>query len=76
MKALLLTALLTFSTIASADVKMTIYRLMPDGEIQTIVQQFEDQDGWMMWMETKFENEGCDPYVTHFEVDLRYETLN
>jgi len=76
MKTLLAVALLAINSIALADVKMTIYREMPNGQEQVIVQQFDDEDAWMMWMQMKFDNGGCDPYVTHFTVNLHYDTLD
>jgi hypothetical protein len=56
---------------ASADVKVTITRDLPN-ERQHIVQQFPDMDGFEMWMQQRLEDSGCDPYVTEMKVDFDY----
>jgi len=56
---------------ASADVKVTITRDLPN-ERQHIVQQFPDMDGFEMWMQQRLEDKGCDPYVTDMKVEFDY----
>jgi len=56
---------------ASADVKVTITRDLPN-ERQYIVQQFPDMDGFEMWMQQRLEENGCDPYVTDMKVEFDY----
>ncbi|MGA0959915.1 MAG: hypothetical protein ACO3SI_07240 [Sedimenticolaceae bacterium] len=56
---------------ASADVKVTITRDLPN-ERQHIVQQFPDRDGFEMWMQQRLEENGCDPYVTDIKVEFDY----
>jgi hypothetical protein len=56
---------------ASADVKVTITRDLPN-ERQHIVQQFPDMDGFEMWMQQRLEDTGCDPYVTNMKVEFDY----
>ena len=56
---------------ASADVKVTITRDLPN-ERQHIVQQFPDMEGFEMWMQQRLEDSGCDPYVTEMKVDFDY----
>jgi len=56
---------------ASADVKVTITRDLPN-ERQHIVQQFPDMDGFEMWMQQRLEENGCDPYVTDMKVEFDY----
>jgi len=56
---------------ASADVKVTITRDLPN-ERQYIVQQFPDMDGFEMWMQQRLEDKGCDPYVTDMKVEFDY----
>jgi len=68
---LFLLALLGMIMPASADVKVTITRDLPN-ERQHIVQQFPDMDGFEMWMQQRLEDSGCDPYVTEMKVDFDY----
>ena len=56
---------------ASADVKVTITRDLPN-ERQHIVQQFPDMYGFEMWMQQRVEENGCDPYVTDMKVEFDY----
>jgi hypothetical protein len=63
--------LLTLVMPASADVKVTITRDLPN-ERQYIVQQFPDMDGFEMWMQQRLEENGCDPYVTDMKVEFDY----
>ena len=63
--------LIIFITPASADVKVTITRDLPN-ERQYIVQQFPDMDGFEMWMQQRLEDSGCDPYVTDMKVEFDY----
>jgi len=68
---LVILGLITLIMPASADVKVTITRDLPN-ERQYIVQQFPDMDGFEMWMQQRLEDNGCDPYVTHMKVEFDY----
>ena len=68
---LVILGLITLIMPASADVKVTITRDLPN-ERQYIVQQFPDMDGFEMWMQQRLENTGCDPYVTNMKVEFDY----
>ena len=68
---LMMIGLIIFITPASADVKVTITRDLPN-ERQYIVQQFPDMDGFEMWMQQRLEDTGCDPYVTDMKVEFDY----
>lgn len=70
MKTLIATAALMFSTAAMADVRVEIIRELPN-EKQTVVQTFNDEEEFRMWMSMKME-ESCDVYVTGISVDLEY----
>lgn len=50
-----------------AGVRVEITRELPE-EIQTIIQTFEDDEDFQMWMGMKMEGEGCDPYVTDMRI--------
>ena len=68
---LVILGLITLIMPASADVKVTITRDLPN-ERQHIVQQFPDMDGFEMWMQQRLEDTGCDPYVTDMKVEFDY----
>lgn len=68
---LVIIGLITLVMPASADVKVTITRDLPN-ERQHIVQQFPDMDGFEMWMQQRLEDSGCDPYVTDMKVVFDY----
>ena len=68
---LVIIGLITLIMPASADVKVTITRDLPN-ERQHIVQQFPDMDGFEMWMQQRLEDTGCDPYVTDMKVEFDY----
>jgi len=68
---LIILGVLTLIMPASADVKVTITRDLPN-ERQYIVQQFPDMDGFEMWMQQRLEENGCDPYVTDMKVEFDY----
>jgi hypothetical protein len=68
---LIILGVLTLIMPASADVKVTITRDLPN-ERQYIVQQFPDMDGFEMWMQQRLEENGCDPYVTDMRVEFNY----
>jgi len=68
---LIILGVLTLIMPASADVKVTITRDLPN-ERQYIVQQFPDMDGFEMWMQQRLEENGCDPYVTDLKVEFDY----
>jgi hypothetical protein len=68
---LVILGLITLIMPASADVKVTITRDLPN-ERQHIVQQFPDMDGFEMWMQQRLEDTGCDPYVTNMKVEFDY----
>ena len=68
---LVILGLITLIMPASADVKVTITRDLPN-ERQYIVQQFPDMDGFEMWMQQRLEDSGCDPYVTDMKVEFDY----
>ena len=68
---LIILGVLTLIMPASADVKVTITRDLPN-ERQYIVQQFPDMDGFEMWMQQRLEDTGCDPYVTDMKVEFDY----
>jgi len=68
---LVILGLITLIMPASADVKVTISRDLPN-ERQHIVQQFPDMDGFEMWMQQRLEDTGCDPYVTDMKVEFDY----
>lgn len=64
--------LVLFSAIAEAgEVRVEITRELPD-EKQTVVQQFYDEDSFMMWMGSKMDGEGCDPYVSEIRIYRNY----
>jgi hypothetical protein len=53
-----------------AEVRVEIIRELPN-EKQTVVQMFNDEEEFRMWMSMKME-ESCDVYVTGMKVDLEY----
>jgi len=70
-KMLLSLATIVFSTSATiADVRVDIYRDLPEGQ-RIVVQEFDDQDAFEMWMATRLE-EGCLPGVKKVEINLDY----
>jgi hypothetical protein len=67
------TVMFGFVTDAQAgEVRVEITRELPD-EKQLVVQHFYDEDSFMMWMGSKMEGEGCDPYVTNINIIRNYE---
>ena len=65
-------ALIAVSSLAFADVRVEITRELPE-EKQLVVQQFHDEDSFMMWMANKMEGEGCDPYVSEIRIYRNYQ---
>ena len=72
MKTLIAMALIAVSSLAFADVRVEITRELPE-EKQLVVQQFHDEDSFMMWMANKMEGEGCDPYVSEIRIYRNYQ---
>jgi len=64
--------LIAVSSLAFADVRVEITRELPE-EKQLVVQQFHDEDSFMMWMANKMEGEGCDPYVSEIRIYRNYQ---
>jgi len=60
------------SEATAGEVRVEITRELPE-EKQLVVQHFYDEDSFMMWMGSKREGEGCDPYVTHINIIRNYE---
>lgn len=60
-----------FLSEAMADVRVEITRELPE-ERQTIIQQFDDEEMFGMWMTSKLE-EGCDPYVSNINIIRNYQ---
>lgn len=60
------------ASVAEAGVRVEIKRELPD-ETQTIIQTFEDDEDFQMWMGMKMEGEGCDPYVTDIRIIRNWE---
>jgi hypothetical protein len=58
--------------VMAGEVRVEITRELPE-EKQLVVQHFYDEDSFMMWMATKMEGEGCDPYVSEIKVFRNYE---
>ena len=56
----------------AGEVRVEITRELPD-EKQLVVQHFHDQDSFMMWMASKMEGEGCDPYVSEIKILRDYQ---
>jgi hypothetical protein len=56
----------------AGEVRVEITRELPE-EKQLVVQHFYDEDSFMMWMATKMEGEGCDPYVSEIKILRNYE---
>jgi hypothetical protein len=56
----------------AGEVRVEITRELPE-ERQLVVQHFYDEDSFMMWMGSKMEGEGCDPYVTNINIIRNYE---
>jgi len=59
----------------AGEVRVEITRELPE-EKQLVVQHFYDEDSFMMWMGSKMEGEGCDPYVTNINIIRNYEPPN
>jgi hypothetical protein len=57
---------------AMADVRVEITRELPE-ERQLVIQQFDDDESFQMWMAMKMEGEGCDPYVSDIRIIRNYE---
>jgi hypothetical protein len=57
---------------SAGEVRVEITRELPN-EKQLVVQHFYDEDSFMMWMATKMEGEGCDPYVSEIKILRNYE---
>jgi len=53
-----------------ADVRVEITRELPN-EKQLVVQQFDDEESFQMWMAMKMED-GCDPYVSNINIIRNY----
>jgi len=60
------------SEATAGEVRVEITRELPE-EKQLVVQHFYDEDSFMMWMGSKMEGEGCDPYVTNINIIRNYE---
>jgi hypothetical protein len=60
------------SEATAGEVRVEITRELPE-EKQLVVQHFYDEDSFMMWMATKMEGEGCDPYVSEIKILRNYE---
>ena len=56
----------------AGEVRVEITRELPD-EKQLVVQHFYDEDSFMMWMGSKMEGEGCDPYVSEIKILRDYQ---
>jgi hypothetical protein len=56
----------------AGEVRVEITRELPE-ERQLVVQHFYDEDSFMMWMGSKMEGEGCDPYVTNINIIRNYQ---
>jgi flagellar biosynthesis regulator FlbT len=56
---------------AMADVRVEITRELPE-EKQLVVQQFDDEEMFQMWMATKMED-SCDPYVSEIKIIRNYQ---
>lgn len=56
-----------------ADVRVEITRNLPEGQ-RIIVQEFNDQDEFAMWMATRLEDD-CKPGVTKINIDLDYKPV-
>jgi hypothetical protein len=56
----------------AGEVRVEITRELPE-EKQLVVQHFYDEDSFMMWMASKMEGEGCDPYVSEIKILRNYE---
>jgi len=56
----------------AGEVRVEITRELPE-EKQLVVQHFYDEDTFMMWMASKMEGEGCDPYVSEIKILRNYE---
>jgi hypothetical protein len=56
----------------AGEVRVEITRELPE-ERQLVVQHFYDEDSFMMWMGSKMEGEGCDPYVTDIRIIRNYQ---
>ena len=60
------------SEATAGEVRVEITRELPE-EKQLVVQHFYDEDSFMMWMATKMDGEGCDPYVSEIKILRNYE---
>ena len=67
--------LLSYVNDAHADVRVEITRELPD-EKQLVIQQFDDDESFQMWMAMKMEGEGCDPYVSDIKIIRNWEPEN
>ena len=56
----------------AGEVRVEITRELPN-EKQLVVQHFYDEDSFMMWMASKMEGEGCDPYVSEIKILRDYQ---
>lgn len=56
----------------AGEVRVEITRELPE-EKQLVVQHFYDEDSFMMWMSSKMEGEGCDPYVSNINIIRNYQ---
>ena len=61
-----------FKDAMAGEVRVEITRELPE-EKQLVVQHFYDEDSFMMWMATKMDGEGCDPYVSEIKILRNYE---
>ena len=60
------------SEATAGEVRVEITRELPE-EKQLVVQHFYDEDSFMMWMGSKMEGEGCDPYVSEIKILRDYQ---
>ena len=60
------------SEATAGEVRVEITRELPE-EKQLVVQHFYDEDSFMMWMGSKMEGEGCDPYVSEIKILRNYQ---
>jgi hypothetical protein len=56
----------------AGEVRVEITRELPE-EKQLVVQHFYDEDSFAMWMVSKLEDDGCDPYVSEIKIIRNYE---
>ena len=60
------------SEATAGEVRVEITRELPE-EKQLVVQHFYDEDSFAMWMVSKLEDEGCDPYVSEIKILRDYQ---